>query len=337
MNGHLVGTVLVIVASLLPVTAQGAECDAALQAQYEALATEAEGAHDTDGVIKFRRNAAEACSTYANWMRAGDAAAALNAYADAASAYDKAEDEATTAQDKAQAIARYATATFDAGYLNLASTAAQQAREIDPDSEDVRAIGRRIDTHIASHPLNVDDQKRSLDSGFPRLVLQNRVDLAVSRRADRSGSGGPGPARPSTRAQASTPVQASAPRSTPRVLEAVFDRIPDTRINFMVSRAEIDANSWPSVDTLVSMLRNPAYAQHRIVLVAHSDERGDAQRNWGLSVKRAQFVRDEVVRRAPDLAGRISAEGMGETQPRYRNARTEEEHLLNRRLEVVVR
>lgn len=75
--------------------------------------------------------------------------------------------------------------------------------------------------------------------------------------------------------------------------------------------------------------------QEAIQLVGHTDVGGFDFYNQRLSIMRAERVMDEVVAANPKLAGRITAVGRGDKEPRYTDS-SDGSNRLNRRVEVVL-
>lgn len=73
----------------------------------------------------------------------------------------------------------------------------------------------------------------------------------------------------------------------------------------------------------------------RISLTGHSDSRGSDRHNLELSRRRAQAVADLLQRQLPDAA--FSVEGRGSSDPIYPAAQSDDEHLFNRRVELLIR
>ncbi len=73
----------------------------------------------------------------------------------------------------------------------------------------------------------------------------------------------------------------------------------------------------------------------RFEIVGHTDTRGDAAHNDALSLRRAEAVRDFLVRNFPIAASSLQAVGNGEREPLYPGD-TPRAHALNRRVEVRV-
>lgn len=67
----------------------------------------------------------------------------------------------------------------------------------------------------------------------------------------------------------------------------------------------------------------------------HTDSRGDDKYNQKLSQKRAEFVRNLLIKRGVD-ANSLVAVGKGELEPIIANAETEEQHEQNRRVELSI-
>jgi outer membrane protein OmpA-like peptidoglycan-associated protein len=70
-------------------------------------------------------------------------------------------------------------------------------------------------------------------------------------------------------------------------------------------------------------------------IVGHTDTQGDAAHNDALSLRRAETVRDFLVRNFPIAASSLQAIGRGEREPLY-PGETPRAHALNRRVEVRV-
>jgi outer membrane protein OmpA-like peptidoglycan-associated protein len=73
----------------------------------------------------------------------------------------------------------------------------------------------------------------------------------------------------------------------------------------------------------------------RFEIVGHTDTLGDAAHNDALSLRRAETVRDFLVRNFPIAAASLQAIGKGEREPLY-PGETPRAHALNRRVEVRV-
>lgn len=106
-------------------------------------------------------------------------------------------------------------------------------------------------------------------------------------------------------------------------------------ILFDYDRDRPNAEGERQVSELAKALAPLADANRRILLIGHTDARGEADYNQVLSVRRAESVKALLEAREPNLSGHLEARGRGDRQPRYRGD-GEEDHRLNRRVEVVV-
>jgi outer membrane protein OmpA-like peptidoglycan-associated protein len=77
------------------------------------------------------------------------------------------------------------------------------------------------------------------------------------------------------------------------------------------------------------------YDDREVLIIGHSDARGDAARNRQLSERRAERVKQILVNSFEIEADRLSTEGLGDTLPIASNA-TPEGRRANRRVEVLI-
>jgi outer membrane protein OmpA-like peptidoglycan-associated protein len=104
-------------------------------------------------------------------------------------------------------------------------------------------------------------------------------------------------------------------------------------IYYDLDKAEIRSDAATELDKLVKLLQdNPKI---RIELSSHTDARSSDSYNLDLSQRRAQSAVDYMVSKGI-AADRLVAKGYGETQLIIRDAKTEEEHQVNRRTEFKV-
>ena len=129
-------------------------------------------------------------------------------------------------------------------------------------------------------------------------------------------------------------------------LETGNDALPDlggpperrqaavTQINgnaFAAGSAKLRPEAAPSLAIVAAFIRSQPPGQVRVV--AYTDSSGDAAENLQLSTRRAQAVRDYLVRDVELPAERVVAEGKGEADPVASNA-TADGRRANRRVEV---
>lgn len=104
-------------------------------------------------------------------------------------------------------------------------------------------------------------------------------------------------------------------------------------IGFGYDSADIRADSAPVLDALYAGLKEAPEAQ--VTIVGHTSSEGSEDYNRDLSQRRAAAVVAALAGRGID-AGRLSAEGAGESRPIADNA-TEAGRSLNRRVEIACR
>lgn len=122
---------------------------------------------------------------------------------------------------------------------------------------------------------------------------------------------------------------------------ASYDNTPDIgaiallNVFFDFNKASITGESKTALDNVYTLLK--AFPKMKIELRGHTDSQnktGDADYNTKLSQKRAEAVKEALVKRGI-AADRISAFGYGESRPVADN-NTEEGRALNRRTEFVI-
>ncbi|MEO0233426.1 MAG: OmpA family protein, partial [candidate division WOR-3 bacterium] len=87
-------------------------------------------------------------------------------------------------------------------------------------------------------------------------------------------------------------------------------------------------------DSIAQVLKdNPTM---KVEIGGHADERGTRAYNYRLTDARANSVRTYFITKHGIDARRLIAIGYGEDRPVVPNAKTEEEHQLNRRVEFKI-
>ncbi len=104
-------------------------------------------------------------------------------------------------------------------------------------------------------------------------------------------------------------------------------------INLFTPNIEITAPGKQILDNLGSFLNR--YSSHKAVVRGHTDSMGSESINRTVSEKRAQKVREYLVAYQNVNPIRITALGMGPSQPVATNA-TEAGRALNRRVEIAI-
>lgn len=110
------------------------------------------------------------------------------------------------------------------------------------------------------------------------------------------------------------------------------DKVFRMNIYYEFDKSDIKPASEIELDRFISFMRiNPTVT---IEISAHTDEQGADQYNLNLSKERARKVMNYLIFEGGVDKKRIVSNGYGETQPIVKNAKTDEEHQLNRRTEV---
>ncbi len=104
-------------------------------------------------------------------------------------------------------------------------------------------------------------------------------------------------------------------------------------IYFPTASAVIPASSYHSIDEAVRLINGNSDV--RIEIAGHTDSYGSAESNLALSQRRAEAVRDYLIRVHGIPARRLTARGYGESAPIASNA-AESGRAQNRRVELVV-
>ncbi|MEO0289643.1 MAG: OmpA family protein [candidate division WOR-3 bacterium] len=105
-------------------------------------------------------------------------------------------------------------------------------------------------------------------------------------------------------------------------------------IYFDFNKATIRPESYPILDSISIMLKdNPTII---VEIGGHTDERGSNAYNKKLSQGRADAVRIYFIDKHGIDPSRLIAIGYGEDRPVIRNAKTEDEHQMNRRVEFKI-
>ena len=101
---------------------------------------------------------------------------------------------------------------------------------------------------------------------------------------------------------------------------------------FDFDRADLKANSRDSITTLANyLIKNP---DRKVIVEGYTDSKGSAAYNQGLSERRANAVKNALVRAGVDPS-RIVAQGYGKEYPVASNA-TNSGRAQNRRVEVTI-
>jgi outer membrane protein OmpA-like peptidoglycan-associated protein len=130
-------------------------------------------------------------------------------------------------------------------------------------------------------------------------------------------------------------VRIETPKDKPvRTLEQQLSkncRVELPGIYFDFGTANLDAQSDSTLATLAQVLG--AHPDWSVAIEGHTDNIGSDASNAALSQARADAVRTSLTQRYAIAAGRLKAQGFGETRPREANE-TLEGRARNRRVEL---
>ena len=115
--------------------------------------------------------------------------------------------------------------------------------------------------------------------------------------------------------------------------QGLVDVMNSTNIYFATSRADIEVDSFETLDQISNILQQCPDAE--IEVAGHTDSAGDAEFNLSLSEQRAASVAN-YLQSKPSLKNKIVAVGYGETQPIADNSTTSGQ-AQNRRIQFIVK
>jgi outer membrane protein OmpA-like peptidoglycan-associated protein len=107
----------------------------------------------------------------------------------------------------------------------------------------------------------------------------------------------------------------------------------DLYINFEFDKASLDSEGVSQSDELGTALSDLIFKNNSFLIIGHTDKKGEKPYNQNLSEKRAEAVKDYLIRKFSISRDRLQTEGHGEENLLYQGD-SEEEHALNRRVEV---
>ncbi len=105
-----------------------------------------------------------------------------------------------------------------------------------------------------------------------------------------------------------------------------------SQVLFGQGKSELKEESFESLDEVVRVLE--AYEKNKVSVEGHSDSVGSDRVNKKISLKRADAVKEYILKNGIDT-GRISVKGWGEEKPIASN-RTRAGRMANRRVEIII-
>ena len=306
-----------VVALLLSSNVSAEDCEIAKR--YYTLASTALEEYREEDAYELLQRATESCDAYTYWVEYAELGTRFGdeeRTATSAAAFVTARELSSTEAEEARAIAGYAEILYHSGDRSRATDYVFQARNLDPDNEEILELAERMQSETAV--LTEQDIKRGRASVLfepmpPRKTASAPPATPANIPAQEQGSGGAG--------RTTEVVQTSSKVNVP--------------LTFEYGTTELDPQSRSNVDTLAKTLAT-FEAEQNFIFEGHADARGDANYNRDLSLRRAVAVKDLVVAMEPALDGRIIVVGKGEDDLKSRGDR-ESDHRANRRLEVKFR
>ena len=290
-------------------------------ARGEALYNQGLAAHDSgDTRLAARRleESLSACETFASAYRLGQARQQLNQLNAAAAAFETALTLVAGADPMALALGRLAEVQRAQGDAPAALSTVQQARSLHRRPPPwMNELALELDANTAEQALDSQQTTRSLSAPARQLRLDGDPPPASRGWFVRDTEDPSDPATNNIYTYTSRPA------------------VHNVRIHFRFDSTEVYPSSRDNVRVLADVLSQSRFAGQRFALIGHTDVRGGWVYNRDLSERRARVIREQIVSMRPQLRERLRIEGAGESYPLYRGD-SEGEHMLNRRLEVVV-
>jgi flagellar motor protein MotB len=114
--------------------------------------------------------------------------------------------------------------------------------------------------------------------------------------------------------------------------EPVKGNFISININFDSGKSNVKSQYSSEIERLAKIIKKDP--KHKFEIQGHTDDVGDAKSNLSISQKRAEAVKNELVKKGIEKS-RLSAKGFGESAPKADN-KTKEGKIINRRIELVV-
>lgn len=111
------------------------------------------------------------------------------------------------------------------------------------------------------------------------------------------------------------------------------EAVVPVRVGFAFDSAQLTLQGREQTEEMIKALRELPFEQH-ILLIGHTDERGQAEYNLKLSKERAKSVYEYMVSAETSAKYRVCFDGQGKQQPIIKQAKDEQKHAINRRVEI---
>lgn len=296
----IVGTLYLGLLMFIPLEATQASCPEGNR--YLDLAKKSGSQQDFSQAVTWLERSVESCDSYDAWHLMGMAQQKQRNLKEALNAYSQAAELAPNDQSAAISIARYGQTLALNGQRYEALTMLERAMDMHPNPPSwIQNTAKQIDLNIVDQPISRESIKRSLSTQEFGLLASVRSNTKGGSKSDTTSS---------------------------RI------RIP---INFEYDSINLDELTQKNLAQLGAVLSEDKYHDRTFTLIGHTDVRGTTQYNHNLSESRAEAIEQELVENFPELKGRLKIKGAGESSPKYKGQKiSEDEHRLNRRLEVFI-
>jgi outer membrane protein OmpA-like peptidoglycan-associated protein len=105
-------------------------------------------------------------------------------------------------------------------------------------------------------------------------------------------------------------------------------------IPFDFNSAQLTESAKIQLANLAQAMQSEQYSGISLKLAGYTDARGSEEYNLRLSQRRVESAKNYLIRNYNILPGQIYAKGYGESNPIIKNAKTEAEYSVNRRVEI---
>ncbi len=173
---------------------------------------------------------------------------------------------------------------------------------------------------------------RSPQDGFVQLTRVGQFALPEPTLTASTKS----PLPPANQQTLAVPIKTTAPATPAGVLGAALEQGGSAALEDLVfasGSSVLAGGDYASLQELAEWLR--ANPDKTIALVGHTDASGGLAGNLALSKKRAESVRQALIKGFDIAAGRVIADGVGSLAPRDSN-KTDTGQQRNRRVEVMI-
>lgn len=196
----------------------------------------------------------------------------------------------------------------------------------------------KVEVKMSNHEIvNLDDFEIHATGGANTTYLKDFYIGEVPPPPAPTASTKPASSRPSV------PVNNPAPKPSQRRESKIqdlgrmnnsSDRAVVRNIYFDFGDTKVSNESLPILQAILSKMNE--YPQMNIEIAGHTDSIGDNETNQWVSQKRADAVRNWLLKNGISK-DRVLAKGYGETQPLATNDNELEGRELNRRIEIIIR